>query len=297
MANVMMCVFLLLLIAPHASGIIEVYTTELWERSALLIIVNMTVEPYTEFIALLLRELNRWSTDLWDIKLLSVQTSQDEEPPHWIVITLIGRDRDRTSILLRSDNLYLIGFNNSDGAWFATKGNAHLIPGSEELLDYSVSYSSMLGLDGGGGKYRIPKLALGERYFLDSISAFSNYPAPTRFNLGIAMAKIVIMTVEAARIKPVAERVNRYWTGTAYLSWRQTKYIVTWGKMSFMLLCTSEDLPWRSTVDPDDEVLQNGVVSVDDALDILGIALYPRLFNPDDHINSCKALKVSEVHK
>lgn len=55
-----------------------------------------------------------------------------DAPATWFNLTLTGRDDDRVSFFMRSDNLYISGFTNKYGRLFQFKPQLgqHLMPGS-----------------------------------------------------------------------------------------------------------------------------------------------------------------------
>lgn len=259
----------------------------LWERPAFALTGNVTLHSFSDLLFCFRDVFTREATDfnMWGKKLLHIQNAIWTEPPKWITLNLLGSGSDRTTLLLRSDNLYLVGFNTSSGVWYAFQGYKHLIPGSIEL-PYSADYSSLLGLRYGGGKYMLPHLALGEEYYLDSLSALSNPYTNYRLNLGIALAKIIVMTIEAARFVEIGDLVDSHWTTeeAGHLSDNLAKSTVSWGDISHLLLCYRDGFPWAGTTAEDLNLL--GIGNNDDALEKLSIILYVVRYNPDNP-NNC----------
>jgi hypothetical protein len=128
-------------------------------------------------------------------------------PLKWIASNLSGRDSDRTSLLVRSANLYLVGFNASNGVWYSFKGYKHLIPNSIEL-PYTVYYFDFMGVRV-GGKWKLHHLSLWSEFYLDSLTAFSE-PSNRNLNLGVATAKLLIMTIEAVCFYSIIELVEMH---------------------------------------------------------------------------------------
>jgi hypothetical protein len=81
------------------------------------------------------------------IQYLVLFTLWIDDHPWYVTLTFLGKGQNRTTLLIRSDNLYLIGFNDSE--WYAFRGYKLLIPNSIEL-SFQVDYASLLGCKVGG---------------------------------------------------------------------------------------------------------------------------------------------------
>lgn len=216
------------------------------------------------------------------------QTGLGISPPRWIPFDLVGRDEDndRTRLMVRGDNGYFVGFANMTGHYHTLKAmdpNGILFPGAT-VLNTGVSYTDFVGP---GGKHHLPGLPLSKDLFLDGIGTLGTYPAVSSDDeRDDAMARFVVMILEAARIKQIERRILRNWdVGVTYIDPIHAKYIVTWGKMSLLLMCAEQGIPLRGR--DAKELRSLHVETPADVENILGIVLRPTRFNPDNPEQSC----------
>jgi hypothetical protein len=62
-----------------------------------------------------------------------------------------------------------------------------------------------------GVKWKLHHLSLGLKFYLDSFTAFYEH-SNCNLNLGVATAKLLIMTIEDAHFYNIAELVEMHWT-------------------------------------------------------------------------------------
>jgi hypothetical protein len=217
-----------------------------------------------------------------------VQNDVGTAPPRWTPFDLVGRDEDndRTRLMVRGDTGYLIGFANMTGHYHILNGmdpEGNLFPGAT-VLNTGVSYRDFVGP---GGKGNLPGLPLSKDLFLDGIGTLGTYPAVSSDDeRDEAMARFVVMILEAARIKPIRQRILRNWdVGETYIDPIHAKYIVTWGKMSLLLMCEERGIPLRGR--DARELRSIHVETPADVKNILGIVVRPARFNPDNPEQSC----------
>ncbi|KAL6637313.1 hypothetical protein ACP70R_024885 [Stipagrostis hirtigluma subsp. patula] len=256
-------------------------------RPATSIRVNLSHEPYQEFLSILMAEVS--STEgcelLWHHTLLPEQQLQDA-PVKWIQLELLGRYDEEIKVMLRPDNLYLIGFTNRNNEWFETKdpNNHYVIPGSTPM-PIGGSYPELLGRR--KGKWGLKYLPLGKHFLLDAITLHYNYPYNSISNvqLGRAYAGLVAMISEAQRIIPIRNRIRSFWESNAYLNDDMAKYTVTWGKMSWLLLCWSHN--YRFEFGGDNELKNIKIKTASDALKVVDIIIRTTRFDTNDIEGSC----------
>jgi hypothetical protein len=157
------------------------------------------------------RQYGEW---LWRHPLLPKQ--QAPQPARWVHINLILEDEDgveqtRTTIAVRDDNVYLLGFKNRHGKWYelGVEGrNARLIPGST-FLGCDTNYQKLIG-----GPDNLVTFSLTKHDVIRAIQMLSIYQqagpdgnGETRHHL----ARLCVIICECARMLPHRGTVSTRW--------------------------------------------------------------------------------------
>ncbi|CAD6254639.1 unnamed protein product [Miscanthus lutarioriparius] len=163
-------------------------------------------------------------------------------PARWIHITLLVRDEGHvTTLAVRDDNVYLIGFRNRRGQWyefgFSGGRSARVLPAewSSTFLECDVGYGGIVG-----GAMNLVGLGLGRWFARDAVRRLSAYEqAPgggvderTRRHL----ARLIVMVCEAARMIPHCETVLDGWDRTGAIAERHVHLLWNWKHMSHAVL-------------------------------------------------------------
>ncbi|RLN40538.1 hypothetical protein C2845_PM01G34650 [Panicum miliaceum] len=250
---------------------------------------NLSCESYEDFIGTLkavVSGVDGSSQDLLAGHTVLPEQRPGRVPVEWIRLDLLGRGNMKISVLLRADNLYMVGFTNRSGNWYEMKNpyGRHMIPGST-FLRMGSSYPELLGYK--KGKYGLLDLHLGMNFFLNAIGSLYNYPfnrIPDEY-LGRILAGLIAMICEAQRIIPIRQRIAQFWQGNAYLNERHAKYTVTWGKMCLLLFCWKNNVQWDSN--RDSELTEMKIRTPDDVLNVVDIIIWTRIFDINDPETSC----------
>lgn len=204
------------------------------------------------------------------VPVLAQQRGPYLVPARWILVNLVGTDGDKTTIAVRDDNIYIVGFTNSRGSWFVFKNRAHLIPGST-LLPFGDCYKDLLG----GGYKELEGITLGKENMLKAVQMLARYhpnPHNSYKSLKVALATLCVMVAEAERFVPINETVADRWEDTPRITAMQAKYVVLWSDMSCALLNWRTTGVWR---DKGNKLQKANINSPGDALGILGLVLWP----------------------
>uniref|UniRef100_A0ACD5VWG8 Uncharacterized protein n=1 Tax=Avena sativa TaxID=4498 RepID=A0ACD5VWG8_AVESA len=180
--------------------------------------------------------------------LLPVQ-KHPRQPSRWVHINVVApHDKQtskamRTTLAVRDDNVYLIGFKNSEGKWYEfglENQSMRFIEGST-FLGWDVGYGDLANLHH-VGKYPA----------IDAVRRLSGYgyggvgaAADTADTIRRDLALMCVMICESARM---INTVTQGWDqqdGTE-LGARHVKYIKTWRSMSRRLLSMQDPSPERN---------------------------------------------------
>lgn len=195
-------------------------------------------------------------------------------------INFVGTDSaaDKTTIAVRDDNIYIVGFTNNTGNWFTFANREQLIPRSTRL-PFGGGYEDLVV----GGRKKLTDIKLGKENMLQAVRMLAlhhpNHPNPDKSydkRLGEAPAKLCVMVAEAERFVPIVT-VAQGWKGTPQITALQAEYVVLWGKISKALLTWQKKSLWE---DKGNELQEKAKINgPDEASSTLGLLLWPTDFN------------------
>lgn len=205
-------------------------------------------ERYTDFITGLRDTLANHMGEVRDVGGRPVLPRQrhGNQPQRWIYITLRvpnGREAATTTLAIRDDNLYLIGFQNGEGEWyeFGFSGQSkRMLPVPEStFLECDVTYRDMV-------RDPLTTLKLGLRDALGAVRHLSGHPYTTTDDgseVRRGLAKLILMICEAARMDPFYQRVIS--DNGQGIDDQEVKYLRNWGDISVALLRWDNEERWR----------------------------------------------------
>lgn len=168
------------------------------------------------------------STEIDKHKVLPRQTGSNLQPPEWILTDLTGWN-DVTTIALRIDNLYPVGFTDRNGHWRTFDGYDKLIPGSTPI-GFDGSYQGL------GGRDKLRKLPLSGTIVATAVQKLLDYDplSAVKQELQQALATLDLVICEAARFTEISAAVSRGWNSVSYIS--RDDILVEWADLSCELL-------------------------------------------------------------
>jgi hypothetical protein len=137
-----------------------------------------------------------------------------QPPARWIHIKLVGNNkwRDKTTIAMRDDNLYLVGFQNNSGSWFVFKGCKGEFPAevsaSASELPFGDSYGDLVQ-----GHRNLAKYDMDKQSALGAVRLLAKY-RDDKYNddkLKAALAQLCVMLAEGARFKSIFNTLHGKW--------------------------------------------------------------------------------------
>ena len=178
----------------------------------------------------------------------------DEQPARWIHVTLQaveGEETSWTTLFMRDDNVYVLGFMNQQGDSFqllddnrnaATNILLPITNGRDpELSRWGVSYMSMLGAKSNDhAVHKLEAAHLGRDFAKNAVRVLSSHPNPVAgidLRPGVALAGLIVMVCESARMNPPHDSFSRGWsTGMGFAKQLMTENVWEHGKMSSKLM-------------------------------------------------------------
>nr|XP_020185019.1 ribosome-inactivating protein 3-like [Aegilops tauschii subsp. strangulata] len=161
-------------------------------------------------------------------------------PPTWILLTIQGTTpREAVVLAIRTDNVYIVGFKNAAGVWFAFPAFKRLIKGSTPLPK-GLDYRSLVGSYG-----NLKYLHVNRSQVLQDVRFLSTYRLPSRpdmahnAKLGSSLARLCVVVTETARFKTTNATVVAAMDeqgGPSRITEQETKLVVIWGVTSKSLL-------------------------------------------------------------
>ena len=181
---------------------------------------------------------------------------RDKQPAQWIRIELRA-GQESTILAVRKHNVYIKGFTGQkDGRrrWFELPegdkedDRMNLPRGYKaEMLDgWRVSYNGVMKLnDLEQVKKTLSNTRLGMAFAKRAVGRLSRYPDDMANNddipVRLAMAGLIVMICEAARMNPCLDTIAGGWTRGTGLTTRMKDIIWDWNNMSAALLKWKED--------------------------------------------------------
>ncbi|CAM0909518.1 unnamed protein product, partial [Alopecurus aequalis] len=162
-------------------------------------------------------------------------------PARLLHVELTAGDKTAT-LALRDDNIYVIGFRAQTGNWFefGYTGQKQPIIAGATLLECGDTYRDLVG--GGTSKdvknNNLRSLDLGRSVAdaaVKTLAAYVHAGAPDQATR-LALARLMIMLSEAARMDSISATVNSGWGRTSRLTDKQPIYMQNWGDLSASLL-------------------------------------------------------------
>ena len=178
----------------------------------------------------------------------------DEQPARWIHVTLQaveGEETSWTTLFMRDDNLYVLGFMNQQGDSFqllddnrnaSTNMVLPITNGRDpKHLKWGVSYRSMLGAKSNDhAVHKLEAAHLGRDFAKNAVRVLSSHPNPVAgidLRPRVALAGLIVMVCESARMNPPHDSFSRGWsTGTGFAKQLMTENVWEHGKMSSKLM-------------------------------------------------------------
>ncbi|CAL4893281.1 unnamed protein product [Urochloa decumbens] len=203
-------------------------------------------DTYTSFIDVLRAKLaDHPNPDNVEGRPVLAKQSFPQEPARWMYCNLSAvedKEKTTTTLAVRDDNVYLIGFKAHSGNWYEFGFNGKtvpMIPGST-FLECDVDYRSLVGGSSSKEvKANLVKMQLGKSFAEESVNRLSGYvqeagapDADTKLDL----ARLIVMVCESARMISISNTVNDGWASESKISEQQVDYLWNWGLMSQALL-------------------------------------------------------------
>jgi hypothetical protein len=154
----------------------------------------------------------------------------DQQPARWIHIRLQVVNEQGTSsttLVLRDDNVDVIGFRNNKGDWYEL-GNRRMLPPEyrSKLLDWGNSYKSILpARNAEEAMDRLTSVNLGKSFAEDAVRVLWRFPDVAHSDSpSLAVVGLMFIVSESVKLNPVHDAIADGWKDT---SARLTKQLMT----------------------------------------------------------------------
>lgn len=243
---------------------------------SLKITYEVTKTKYMKFQDSLYLSLTAKKRKVKTVPVLAPQTGPTRLPPTWILLTIQGTTPKEAVVLaVRTDNVYIVGFKNAAGVWFAFPAFKRLIKGSTPLPK-GHDYRSLVG-----GYGNLKDLDVNQTEVLQDVRFLSTYRPPSRpdaahnAKLGSSLARLCVVVAEAARFKTINATVVAAMDeqGPSRITEQETKLVVLWAVTSKALLKWDKEHVWEP--EDSDEVARAGIHGAQDAINALKTIVQP----------------------
>ncbi|XP_048554799.1 protein synthesis inhibitor I-like [Triticum urartu] len=260
---------------PHA-GVETITTLQSDPSPAMKLTYEVTKTKYMKFQQSLYRMLTSSGREVENVPELAPQTGPKKQPPMWILITIeVEKPQEAVVLAVRTDNVYIVGFKNAAGVWFAFSDDKDLIKGSTPLPK-SHDYRNLVG-----GRKKLKDLDVDQDAVAQDVRFLSTYRLPSRPDtahnamLGTSLGRLSLVVAEAARLKTINATVVAAMDekGPSRITLQQTKLIVVWGVTSKALLDWKKNGVWNP--EDSEDVKEAGIHGAQDAVSALKVILVP----------------------
>lgn len=187
---------------------------------------------------------------------------------HIKLVAVAGEDTSSTTLAVRDDKCYGVGFKNQSGVWYdlGNQGGDMALPSeyNSVLLDWGVSYKDILHLsDWDQVVKELDSVSLGKEFLMKAVRTLSRYPdvEDCDLNTRLALAGLMIMVCESAKFNHFHKHFVHGWGSGTGFSRELVNYIRNWGHISRALL---ENKWWD-----DSELKSMGISGPIDALNVV----------------------------
>jgi len=172
-----------------------------------------------------------------------------EQPGRWLHIKLQvveGEETFWTTLLMRDDNLYVLGFMNQQGVVYElvdNKSSVTMLPGRYKAKHqvWSTKYRTMLGTNISNAKaaHELAGAHLGHSFAMKAVRVLSRHPNYVEgdMNPRVALAGLILMVCESTRMNPLQDGIAGGWrNGTGFTEQLMNDYVWKYGDKSKVLL-------------------------------------------------------------
>ncbi|CAM0150223.1 unnamed protein product [Urochloa decumbens] len=181
------------------------------------------------------------------------------------------------TLILRYENLYCMGFMNKNGVCYELDPGARMkLPSQYNSvpLHWGITYQKILNASDEEVVSTLDSARLGKTFAADAVRVLSRFPAQemadSKDPCRLALAGLMVMVCESARMNPLFDAVARGWnTGTGFTN-QLMRYMVWYEDLSLCLLMWRANgyRSWDVFMDEDVEE-DTGVKSPIDALAVI----------------------------
>ncbi|KAG2621715.1 uncharacterized protein LOC120666600 isoform X2 [Panicum virgatum] len=202
---------------------------------------------------------------VWSREGIVLARPSAKQPPRCIHMKLQVVAGDETSttttLAIRDDKCYGMGFVNKSGVWYdlGNRRGDRALPAqyNSVLLDWGVSYKDILDVsDWDEVEHELSSARLGKDFAMKAVRTLSRYPDVEEDNPRLALAGLLIMVCESAKLNTVQKHFVGCWdTGMMAFPHQLMWCIRNWGRMSRALL------RWKDNIGQDDlfQLLESGI--------------------------------------
>ncbi|KAL6640837.1 hypothetical protein ACP70R_021960 [Stipagrostis hirtigluma subsp. patula] len=203
-----------------------------------------------------------------------------KQPTRWIHIELQvpGEETSRTTLAVRDDNLYVMGFMNQSGVWYDL-GNpygAKMLPPEYEsiLLGWGITYTSILNVRNKKAVLeKLHSVRLGKVFATAAVHTLSRYPdVEDGEDPRLALVGLLIMVCETAKLNPLQRHFEDGWETEKEFTPTLMEYIWNWGPISRALLTWKEE--GYSGWNKESRLKSIGIKRLKDALEVVHLVFH-----------------------
>ncbi|KAM0923862.1 hypothetical protein ACQ4PT_005267 [Festuca glaucescens] len=187
-----------------------------------------TGEKYSFFIAHIERQLRLTTTT----PFIKNRPVLGEQKYNAVCLNVVIRGDGKSSTLtLRTDTIYFVGFKIEGGSSYAFKGDERFVTGSRSL-GFQGDYSALVG-----GHANLGGVVIGQKAAQEALDILAGYSRATpEAEIKKALTRFVVMICEATRFAPIRAAVKGAWEQGGTFPKVGVELVVLWRDTSCAIL-------------------------------------------------------------
>ncbi|KAG0539263.1 hypothetical protein BDA96_03G307800 [Sorghum bicolor] len=220
-------------------------TTEVWQDDKATVTMTLDVTLGVQHFKATMSQLERQAaltTTKPHIEKRPVLGKQKARPDNWAHVTVKGNGGIQSTLAIRLDNMYLVGFKTGAN-WYAFDGKENLIQGSTKL-GFGDTYKSLTG----GSYLDLTRVEVGKKPAEDALATLASYHhgSTPQKEVKKALVTFVLMLCEGSRLTLVRQDVIAAWDKGGKVGTTAVKLTTNWRIVSCALLHWSKSKKWNS---------------------------------------------------
>lgn len=200
------------------------------------------------------------------------QQAVNRKPFKWLILELVGAGDNRIMLAIRRDNLYVTGFTDRSGLWYLFSNRPRALIPVATVFRLADDYPGLVG-----GSWNLEGVRVSKQTILEAVERVASFVPRDSADVGYVGRALAIMAVtfaEASRFHPFHDVILEGWESGADVG-KLYKLVVQWRAVSCALMISVQEGGTWSSNEARDLSLTTRIRTLDDALHVVKVALWP----------------------